>query len=152
MAQLLIDLFKAEDFPNGIPGRNSIPWNIELSDPTEFGLTCLLHFLVPKKTVQLDEHVDVELFLLAIYKSYVKNIDSFNYDGAKLDAFCIRVIGLIQSALIQETGEIFCEGLDDVVTAMKAGKEKEISARAVAHKLEGDVDFYRISRDARFGC
>lgn len=151
MAQLLIDLFKAENFPNGIPGRNDIPWNIELSDPTEFGLSCLLHFLVPKKAVKLDDHVDVELFLLAIYKSYLKNFDSFNSDWGKLDAFCIRVIGLIQSALIQETGEIFCEGLDGVVTAMNAGKEKEISARAASHKLAGGEDFYRITRDSRFG-
>lgn len=151
MAQLLIDLFKVENFPNGIPGRNDIPWNIELSDPTEFGLSCLLHFLVPKKAVKLDDHVDVELFLLAIYKSYLKNFDSFNSDWGKLDAFCIRVIGLIQSALIQETGEIFCEGLDGVVTAMNAGKEKEISARAASHKLAGGEDFYRITRDSRFG-
>jgi hypothetical protein len=152
LAESLIGVFREENFANGIPGENNIPRNIELSEQTESALVSLLDMLVPKQAVKLDECMDVELFLYAVYKAYVKHFDSFNYNWGKLEAFCIRVIGLIQTALHRETGEIFCEGLNDVATAMLSGKAKEISQRAKALKLEGGEDFYRISRVSRGGC
>lgn len=151
LAESLIQIFREETFPKGVPDRNNIPWNIELSEPTEQAIVTLLNLLVPKKAVSLQQHIDVELLLLAVYRAYVKHFDSFNGNWEKLDAFSIRIIGLIQSALIPETGKIFCEGLDDIVTALNAGKERKISDRAANLKLLGGEDFYRISRGARIG-
>lgn len=65
--------------------------------------------------------------------------------------FCIRVIGLIQSALIPETGKIFCDSLDDVATELDKGKVREISPMASAHQLKGCERFYREDRDSRCG-
>lgn len=73
-AQSLINVFREETFPHGVPGKNNVPWNIVLSQQTELALTSLLNILIPKKAVKLDEHVDVELLLLAVYKSYKKNM------------------------------------------------------------------------------
>lgn len=151
IAQSLIDIFKEEDFPYGVPGANGIPNNAELNKNTESALSSLLEILVPKTAVKLDEHIDVELLLLAIYKTYVKNFSSFKYNWKQLDTICIRVIGLTQSALIPETGEIFCESLDDVVTATKNKIEKEISIKAKAHKMKRGQALYRVSRDSRVG-
>lgn len=155
-AQSLIDVFKDEAFPNGVPGGkdsngHDVPFNVLLSEKTELAFTSLLNILVPKTAVKLDEHIDEELLLLAIYKAYVKNFPAFNYNWDKLDALCIRLMGLTQSALIPETGEIYCEGLDDVVAAINIGKEKEITQRAAAHTLKGGESFYRDSRDSRSG-
>jgi hypothetical protein len=155
-AQSLIDVFKDETFPNGVPGGkdtngHDVPNNVVLSDKTELALTSLLNILVPKTAVKLDEHIDEELLLLAIYKAYIKNFPAFNDNWDKLDTLCIRLMGLTQSALIPETGEIYCEGLDDVVTAIKNGKEKEISARAASHTLKGGEPFYHDRRGSRSG-
>ncbi|HAT8808321.1 TPA: hypothetical protein ACSH5C_000433 [Legionella pneumophila] len=151
-AQSLIDVFKDETFPKGVPGENGVPLNVVLSDKTELALSALLNILVPKTAVKLDEHIDEELLLLAIFKAYVKNFLAFYYDWNKLDTLCIRLMGLNQSALTPETGEIWCESLDDVVTAIQDRKEKEISPRAASHKLKGGEDLYRASRDSRFGA
>lgn len=151
LAQSLVDAFREETFPNGIPGENNIPRNIELSEPTEAALLSLLDILVPKQAVKLDECIDAELLLLAIYQAYVNNFDTFNQNWNKLDALCIRVMGLIQSALIPETGKIFCESLYDVVIEMDRGKVREISPMANAHMLKGGEKFYRENRDSRDG-
>jgi hypothetical protein len=164
-AQSLIDVFKEEDFPNGIPGAQGVvpyvngivPYNVILSEKTESTLSMLLETLVPQEAIKLDENIDAELLLLAIYKAYVKNFPAFkdnngNYNWDKLDALCIRVMGLTQSGLIPETGEIFCEGLDGVVTAIENGREKEISAEAKAHKMKSGHALYRASRDSRDGA
>jgi hypothetical protein len=151
LAKSLVDVFREEKFPNGVPGLNKIPRNIELSAPTELALTHLIDRLVPKAVVKLDQHIDVELLQLAIYKAYVKNSIFFNYHLNRLDALCIRVMGLIKTALIPETGEIECEGLYEFVTAMERGEEIEISPLAAAHKFKGGEEFYRSSRDSREG-
>lgn len=162
LAQSLIDVFKEaqegtqeeiqkETFPHGVPGSAGVPMNVALGDKIELALSSLLNILVPKKAVKLDEHIDVELLLLAIYKAYLKNFAAFNYNWDRLNALCIRVIGLTQSALIPETGEIFCEGLEDVVIAIHFGDEKEISPLAASHKLKKDADLYHVSRTSRSG-
>lgn len=151
-AQSLIDVFKDEIFPNGVPGVNNVPLNVVLSERTEGALESLLNILVPKTAVKLDEHIDEELLLLAIFKAYVINFPTFNHNWDKLDALCIRLMGLTQSALTPESAKIWCEGLDGVVTAIQKGKEKEISAQAALHKLIGGEDFYRASRGSRIGA
>jgi hypothetical protein len=151
LAQSLVDVFREETFPNGTPGVNNIPRNIELSERTESALLSLLNILVPQQAVKLDECIDVELLLLATYQAYVNNFDTFNNNWAQLDALCIRVMGLIQSALIPETGKIFCESLYDVVREMDKGKVREISPTAVSHRLKGGEKFYRESREERRG-
>ena len=151
LAQSLIDVFKEETFPNGVPGANGIAMNVALSEETELALSSLLNILVPKKAVKLDEHIDEELLLLALYQAYIENFAAFNNDWNKLDALCIRLMGLTQSALIPETGEIICEGLIDIVTAIQNGEVKEISPDASAHRLKSGKDLYRSSRDSRSG-
>ncbi len=150
-AQSLIDVFKDETFPNGVPGENGVPLNVVLSEKTELALSALLNILVPKTAIKLDEHIDEELLLLAIFKAYMKNFPAFNYNWNKLDTLCVRLMGLNQSALTPETGEIWCESLDDVVTAIQKGKEKKISPKAASHKLKSGEDLYRAARDSRFG-
>ncbi len=120
-----MDVFREETFPNGIPGENNIPRNIELSEPTEVALLTLLDILVPKHAVKLDECIDAKLLLLATYRTYLNNFETFGFNWDKLNALCIRAMGLIQSALIPEMGKIFCESLYDVVTEMDGGKLRE---------------------------
>ncbi len=150
-AQSLINVFIEETFPNGVPGENDIPVNVVLSKQTELTLSSLLNILVPKNAVKLDEHIDVELLLLAIYKAYSNNFPSFGLNWDKLDIFCIRAMGLTQSASIPETAELFCEGFEYVVTALEKGNEKEINTQAAAFKLKDGEAFYRTDRDARLG-
>src|SRR3990167_730368 len=42
LAQSMVDVFREETFPNGIPGKNNIPWKIKLSERTESALSSLL--------------------------------------------------------------------------------------------------------------
>src|SRR3990167_1399882 len=136
-AKSLIDVFMEEAFPNGTKGK--------FSEKTENALKLLFDILLPKKAVKLDDYIDPELFLLALYTVYRDHFDSFqNWD--QRDAFCVRMIGLAQSVLSPETAKIFCEGLYYVVEEKRA-----ISARAVALKLLDDELFYRLSRDSRSG-
>lgn len=139
-AQELIDVFKKETFPGG-----------KLSDDTEVALVSLFDRLLPEKAQKLDDYFDPELLLLAVYRAYRDNFTSFNYNWNQLDAFCIRVIGLIQSVQTPGTAKIICEGLDDVVSAEEKGIKKEISQRAMEHKLKGGQSFYRSSRDSLTG-
>jgi hypothetical protein len=139
-AQELIDVFKKETFPGG-----------KLSDDTEVALVSLFDRLLPEKAVRLDGYLDPELLLLAVYRAYRDNFTSFNYNWNQLDAFCIRVIGLIQSVQTPGTAKIICEGLDDVVAAEEKGIKKEISTRATEHKLKRGQSFYRSSRDSLTG-
>lgn len=139
-AQELIDVFKKETFPGG-----------KLSDDTEVALVSLFDRLLPEKAQKLDDYSDPELLLLAVYRAYRDNFTSFNYNWNQLDAFCIRVIGLIQSVQTPGTAKIICEGLDEVVSAEEKGIKKEISQRAMEHKLKGGQAFYRSSRDSLTG-
>ena len=136
-AKSLIDVFREEAFPNGTKGK--------FSEKTENALKLLFDILLPKKAVKLDDYIDPELFLLALYTAYRDHFDFFqNWD--QRDAFCVRMIGLAQSVLSPETAKIFCEGLYYVVEEKRA-----ISARAGALKLLDDELFYRLSRDSRSG-
>jgi len=136
-AKSLIDVFREEAFPNGTKGK--------FSEKTENALKLLFDILLPKKAVKLDDYIDPELFLLALYTAYRDHFDFFqNWD--QRDAFCVRMIGLAQSVLSPETAKIFCEGLYSVVEEKRA-----ISARAGALKLLDDELFYRLSRDSRSG-
>lgn len=139
-AQELINVFKKESFPGG-----------KLSDDAEVALVSLFDRLLPENAVKLDDYLDPELLLLAVYKAYRDNFATFNYNWKQLDAFGIRVIGLIQSVLAPETAEIFCEGLDDVAKAEEKGVKKEISTPAREHKLKGGQSFYRSSHDSHTG-
>lgn len=58
---------------------------------------------------------------------------------------------MILTVLSPEKAKIYCEGLDDVVEALKAGKETKISEKASSHKLKGGQSFYRSSRDSKEG-
>lgn len=153
LAESLYGVIREEIFPNDISPINLMRKNIELSDSTELALSSLLNLLVPRKAVMLDECIDTELLLFALYKSYVdfiRSLDSYYYWNRQ-DALSIRVIGLIQSALIPEMAEIFCEGFDDVFTDTKIGKGIEIGLKASKHKLKGDEGFYRDNRDSQAG-
>jgi hypothetical protein len=146
-AESLIDVFSEETFPNG---SNEYGYGM-LSNETEFALSTLFNRLLPEQAVKLDDYPDVELLLLAIYRAYWDRFNTFkNWD--QREAFCNRVRGLIQSVLTPETGKIFCEGLDEVVTALKKGRGIELSKLALDHKMKDRRSFYRASYDSTRGA
>lgn len=146
-AKSLIDVFSKETFPNGSDKYG----DGMLSKETESVLLTLFNRLLPEQAVKLDDYLDVELLLLAVYKAYWDHFNIFK-NWEQRDAFCIRVRGLIQSVLTPETAKIFCESLDDMVRAMMNGEKKEISKAAMAHKLKSGEAFYRTSRDSKEGA
>ncbi len=117
----------------------------KLSQKTEAALHSLFNMLLPKKAVKLDDYIDVELFFLAACLAYRNNDKAFQNQHQR-NAFCIRVIGLIQSVLPPETGKVFCQGLYYVVK-----ENRKISARADSLKLSDDMPFYRSSLQPRVG-
>ena len=156
LAQSLLDVFMVETFPNGVPGQPGISFDVALSERAESALTALHNILVPKTAVKLDEHIDAELLLLAIYTVCRNHIQALNRgltddEWDKLDILAIRAIGLSQSAQIPETAKILCESLVEVVEALKKGQEKKISDKAARHQMKGGEDFYRSSRHVRSG-
>jgi hypothetical protein len=162
LAQSLFDVLWVETFPNGVPGQSDIPEEegisvkVALSEQSESAITSLHNILVPKTAVKLDQHIDVELFLLALYTVSRNHTHALNRavtdeELYKIDIFAIRTIGLTQSASIPETAKILCEGLDDVTEAFKKGQNKEIRAFATQHKMRSGEDFYRWSRKVRSG-
>lgn len=144
----LIDIFAQETFPNGTDGADPYGHG-KLSVNTEKTLEELFNKLLPEKAVKLD-YLDVELLLLAAYKTYVDQCNTFQ-NWNQRDAFAIRVVGLILTALPPEKAKIYCEGLDEVVEALKAGKEIKISDLALSHKLKSGDSFYRSRRDSKEG-
>ena len=143
-AESLIKVFTKETFPNGIDHYG----HGELSEQTESALTQLFNKLLPKQAVKAD-YIDIELFLLAFYKAYVAHFRSFN-NWNQRDAFCIRVIGLIQSTLTPRTAKIFCESLDKIVEALKKNpniQKIEFSKLADSYRLKGGESFYRSRRE-----
>jgi len=121
-----------------------------LSEKTESTLQLLFNTLLPDEAVRLDDYRDVELLLLALYKAYDDHFNTFR-NWNQRDAFCIRVIGLVQSVLPPETAMIFCEGIENVVTALSKGKERNLGERALKHLLKDETPFYRVSRHSREG-
>jgi hypothetical protein len=150
-AKSLIDVFREETFPKGIPGKvdevsyETTPFDVALTEKTEDALKLLFAILLPKNAVKLDDSIDPELFLLALYNAYRDNFDLFQ-NWEQRGAFCVRMIGLAQSVLPPETAKIFCEGLYDVVV-----KKRKISERAESLKLLDGESFYRSSRESRSG-
>ncbi len=146
-AQSLIDALKEETFPHGKPGIGRIPMNVALSEKTELAFSSLINILLPKNAVKLDDYIDPELFLLALYNAYRDNFDLFQRlfrDYELSDIFCFRVIGFAQRVLTPETAKIFCEGLNNVEVGIR-----EISARAESLKLFDGQDFYHASCESQ---
>lgn len=139
-AQSLIDVFIKEIFSDQ-----------KLSKATEAALALLFNRLLPKNAMKLDGYLDMELLLLAIYRGYLDNFDAFHYDWKQMDAFCIRVIGLIQSVLAPEIAQILCEGFINILTAMQKGEEKELSKEAATYHLKDGQSFYSSTRKASRG-
>lgn len=134
-AQSLIDVFRT----GIVEGK--------LSERCEDTLSLLFNtILLPKTAVKLDNYIDVELLLIAIYQAYqdiLQHNKTLNFLTMECYAsFCIRVIGLVQSALSPETAKIFCEGVRLV-------KDRKIEA--ITLKLLTREAFYRSSRDSRSG-
>jgi hypothetical protein len=133
---------------------NGNPDILHLSDKSEFAIKRLFdQLLCPKKAVKLDNHIDVELLLLAVYKAYEDNFNRFQ-NWQQQDAFCMRVIGLIQSVLTPETAKMFCEGIFDVAKSIgptRAITEVRISDLAKQYKVRGRESFYHSSRDSQRG-
>ena len=149
-AKKMLDVLCKETFPNGVPGQNNIPMNVELSEKTEEALKSLLNDLLPKHAVKLNDYFDVELLLLAVYKAYSDHFMRF-HNWEQRDTFCVRVSGLIQGVQSPETAKILCEGLDDVVTALEKGEEIKFSENACEHKLKEGEAYFRIGRDSFIG-
>lgn len=135
----LIDVFVHESFHSD-----------DLSQGTYVELELLFKFILPVDPVKLDNYIDVELLLFAAFQAYKDNFDSF-YNWAQRDAFCIYVIGLIQSVLIPEVAKLYCESMNDLSNAIKNDLEFKISSRAAQHLLKKEQGFYHTSRDAKIG-
>jgi hypothetical protein len=101
--------------------------------------------LLPEHAVNLDNYFDIELLLYAAYKLYNDRFNDFQH-WQQRDAFCIGVIGFIQSLVTPETAKIFCEGLYYVVE-----ENRKIKARATLLKLLDEESFYHSSRESRSG-
>lgn len=95
----LINVFSKEIIA---PGTTNFT---QLSAETEGAMSLFLSRLIPNTALTLDNHIDVELLLLAAYKLYNKRHHDFR-NWEQRDAFCIRVIGLIQSVLLPETAKV----------------------------------------------
>lgn len=139
--QSLIDLFIQANIPDP---------TITLNEDSESALDIFRQKLLSREPIKLDHYPDVELLLLAAYQTYLANQHAFQ-SWNQAYAFCIRVIGSIQSVLNPETAKIFCEGICNVVKALDYGKDLEISELAKKHKLKGGQSFYRTARDSQHG-
>lgn len=152
-AKLLIEVFSEETCPYGFGhfeyGQGKYGYGM-LSEKTEEALSKLFDTLLPKEAVRLDDYLDIELYLLALYRAYFAHFNTFK-NWEQRDAFFLRVRGLVQSALMPETGKIFCTNLARTVADIKKGKKVKISDNAMEHKLEDGDPFYRSSRDSKDG-
>lgn len=138
-ARSLIYVFAYETFPNGIYGP--------FSEKTESALSLLFNILFPKQAMKLDDYISIELLLLAMYRVYACHINALSKN--QQDAFCIRAIGLVQSALHPESSALLCEGLDNATLLVNAMKRVIPSKRALSHQLKSGENFYRRSRESR---
>lgn len=145
-ANSLIDVFSKETFPNG--GKQY--GHGMLSEETELELSKLFNLLLPEKAVKLEDYLDVELLLLAVYQAHWNHFETFD-NQAQQHAFCIRVRGLIQGVLAPETAKIFCEDLDNVAITISKRKKIKISKEAMSHQLKSGEAFYRTSRASKKG-
>ncbi len=137
----LIDLFKAENIAPNTPVKI-------LSDTVETAMNVLYERLLPgitnselapenRRVMTKENHLDVELLLFAAYTAYSERFEEFQ-TWEQRNAYCIRVIGIVQNFLSPETGKIFCEGLYYVVE-----ENRKISPRAEGLKLaDGTTNFY----------
>jgi hypothetical protein len=112
---------------------------------TDDALSQFRDMLLPEHAVNLDNYFDIELLLYAAFKLYNDRFDDFQ-NWEQRDAFCIGVIGFIESLVTPETAKIFCEGLYYVVE-----ENRKIKARATLLKLLDEESFYHSSRESRSG-
>lgn len=136
--QNLINVFSQEALPEDSPEKH-------LSPTAEAALTQLFNMLLPEQAVKLDDYFDIELLFYAVCKMYDEQFNVFA-DWNQREAFCIRVMGIIQSVLPPETAKVLCEGLYYVM-----GENRPIGVLAVSLKLKGGQPFYRSSRDSHSG-
>jgi hypothetical protein len=141
LMQGLIDVFSQEPCAQG-PLK-------ELSVRTERHFNNLFNCLFPKEAYSLSEYIDPELLLLAAWRAYSDNFDAFQ-NWNQRDAFCVRVIGLIQRAQNPEMADILCDSLYNTAEACRAGRWVPGSAPRT-HKLRTGESFYTGSVDLRSG-
>lgn len=125
--------------------RSSLPEG-KLCDATEASLSLLYERLLPKQAIKLDNYLDIELLLYTAYKLFWDCFNDFQ-NWEQQDAFCIRVIGFIQSLLSPETAKIFCYGLFKALEQPNTLK----SCETALPTLTGGVSFYRPSCESRAG-
>jgi len=136
--QNLINVFSQEALPEDSPEKH-------LSPTAEAALTQLFNKLLPEQAVKLDDYFDIELLFYAVCKMYDEQFDVFA-DRNQRQAFCIRVMGIIQSVLPPETAKVLCEGLYYVME-----ENRPVGELAASLKLKGGQSFYRPSRDSHAG-
>ncbi len=142
----LIKVFKSETIADGATDFRTLSAN------SETAMEALYNRLVPdykeediskRDVFNKQNHLDIELLLYAAYKAYDTHFDSFK-TWERRDAYCIRVIGILQNFLSPETAKIFCEGLYYVVEESRA-----VSDKAAGLKLKDGTSFYSGSDFAR---
>ena len=136
--QNLINVFSQEALPEDSPEKH-------LSPTAEAALNQLFNMLLPEQAVKLDDYFDIELLFYAVCNMYNEQFNVFA-DWNQRRAFCIRVMGIIQSVLPPETAKVLCEGLYYVME-----ENRPLGELAAALKLKGGQPFYRSSRDSHSG-
>lgn len=161
-AQSLLNVCSEEAFKDGT-----------ISSNTEQALSLLLNILLPSKPQPLNDCIDIELFLLSIYRILHGNFDKVNgkihnkirnlhlgipdmliHDiaGYELDQiynlFFVRIIGLVQSLLSPEMAKMFCVGLHAIYDEPD---QTVIDKQPETLRLKEDKPFYRSTPDSRSG-
>ncbi len=135
----LVKVFESETIPTGTKDFRTMSPNIETA------MEVLYNRLLPdfkeddiskRQVIGKQNHLDIELLLYAAYKAFDTHFDSLKTRGR--EAYCIRVIGILQNFLPPETAKIFCAGLYYVL-----GENREVDERAAGLYLQdGTTLFY----------
>lgn len=131
LIQALADVISKEPCCYGYQGQ--------FLESTETALTRFRNATLPEAAIKLDDYFDIHQLLIVAHEVYAFNVKVFNQDQRRV--FCINIIGWIQTLAEPELGEIFCEGLSDVI---KNGKI--IGKRSAAHYMKDGTKLYRSSR------
>ncbi len=89
-----------------------------------------------RRVLAKQNHLDIELLLYTAYKAYNTHFKSLK-TWERRNAYCIRVIGILQNFLPPETAKIFCAGIYNVVNENRA-----VSTEAAGLKLKDGTSFY----------
>ena len=142
--------------------QKAMPPSIEsvkekLSEQTESVLSSLFNKLFPLDAVKLDNYCNVELLLLALYQQCrIGRGNHMGYDFGDFSlpltrAFCIRVIGLAQSALTRENAIFFLKDNESQLFDVVKQIRNHFQGCTYNVELTSGQAFFRSLRDLQLG-